>query len=122
MNEANILGITHILSILTAAEFSQYGPDETKGVELRHLDVGDEESSDILQYFPTECDWIDEALSKAGVAGSQGGVIVHCQQGVSRSVAFVVAYCESRPGEPTRGSSTDDASDEKTQAELRRSP
>lgn len=90
VSEANILGITHILSIMTAAEFEQYGPDETKGVELRHLEVADEESSDILQYFPQECDWIDNALS-----GTGAGVLVHCQQGVSRSVAFVVAYCES---------------------------
>lgn len=94
MNEANILGITHILSIMTATEFSQYGPDETEGVELRHLEVKDEESSDILQYFTQECDWIDKALSKPTAAGGQAGVLVHCQQGISRSVAFVVAYCK----------------------------
>jgi len=89
INEANILGITHILSIMTAAELEQYGPDETKGVELRHLELTDEESMNILQYLPQECDWIDEALSKV-----DAGVVVHCQQGVSRSVAFVVAYGE----------------------------
>jgi serine/threonine/tyrosine-interacting protein len=95
VNEANILGITHILSILTPAEFAQYGPDESKDVELWHLEVKDEEASDILQYFPKGCDWIDKALSNSGVVGSQSGVIVHCQQGISRSPAFVVAYCMS---------------------------
>ena len=74
---------------MSAEEFSQYGPDETKGVELRHLKVKDEASEDIVQYLDAEYDWIDAALAKSGV------VIVHCQQGVSRSVAFVVAYCES---------------------------
>ncbi|KAK5315622.1 hypothetical protein LTR70_006706 [Exophiala xenobiotica] len=76
---------------MTAAEFEQYGPDETQGVELRHLEVADEESADILQYFPQECGWIDNALSATGA-----GVLVHCQQGVSRSVAFVVAYLMKR--------------------------
>jgi len=90
VSESNILGITHILSVMTAAEFEQYGPDETKGVELRHLELADEETANILQYFSRECDWIDKALS-----GPRAGVIVHCQQGISRSVAFVVAYCES---------------------------
>lgn len=92
VNEANILGITHILSILTAEEFERYGPDESKDVVLWHLELKDEEASDILQYFPVGCDWIDKALSSPGPNGSQGGVIVHCQQGISRSAAIVVAY------------------------------
>jgi len=95
VNEANILGITHILSILTPIEFEQYGPDESKDVVSWHLELKDEEASDILQYFPVGCDWIDKALSSPGVDGRQGGVIVHCQQGISRSAAFVLAYRES---------------------------
>lgn len=87
VNEANILGVTHILSVMSAGEIEQYGPDETKGVELRHVDVKDEPSADIKQYFPAECTWLESVLSKPGV-----GVIVHCQQGVSRSVAIVIAY------------------------------
>lgn len=86
VNEINILNITHILTILSASEIDQYGPEETKGVELRHLCLADEPSEDIIQYFKQECDWLDKTL-KGGV------VLVHCQQGISRSVAVVVAYC-----------------------------
>lgn len=85
MNEINILNITHILTILSAAELDQYGPDETKGVELRHLSIVDKPSENILQYFGQECEWLDSALNG-------GAVLVHCQQGISRSTAIVVAY------------------------------
>lgn len=85
MHEVNILDITHILTVLSAAELGQYGPDETDGVELRYLDVADDPFQNIIQYFSQECDWLDRVL-----AG--GIVIVHCQQGVSRSTAIVVAY------------------------------
>lgn len=81
------MNITHILTVLSAAELDQYGPDETEGVELRLLSLADEPSENIIQYFGQECDWLDQVL--------QGGVVlVHCQQGVSRSVAIVVAYCK----------------------------
>lgn len=85
MNEINILNITHILSVLSASELDQYGPEETKGVELRHLSLADEPSENIIQYFKQECDWLDGALKG-------GAVLVHCQQGISRSVTVVVAY------------------------------
>lgn len=83
------MGITHILSIMSAEEFLQYGPDKSHGVELKHLKVQDKASEDIVQYFDAAYAWIDAALAKSG------SVIVHCQQGVSRAAAFVVAYCES---------------------------
>lgn len=89
MNEVNILNITHILTILSASELDQYGPEKTKGVELRHLGLRDEPSENIIQYFTQECDWLDQALRG-------GAVLVHCQQGISRSTAIVVAYCKSR--------------------------
>lgn len=85
MHEVNILDVTHILTVLSAAELDQYGPDESEGVELRYLDVADDPFQNVIQYFNQECDWIDRVLVG-------GVVLVHCQQGVSRSAAFVVAY------------------------------
>ena len=75
--------------MLTGEELERYGPDENKDVVLRHLDVEDSAGVDIARHFAGECAWLDEVLADQGNA-----VIVHCQQGVSRSVAIVVAYCE----------------------------
>ena len=81
------MDITHILTILSAAELDQYGPDESDGVELRYLDLADDPFANIIEHFIPECDWLDRVL-KSGV------VLVHCQQGVSRSTTIVVAYGE----------------------------
>lgn len=89
MNENNILDITHILSVMTASELEQYGPDENPDVELRHLDIKDEPSADLLQHLMRECDWLDATLSQP-----RNVVLVHCQQGISRSAAVAVAYCQ----------------------------
>lgn len=89
MNEVNILNITHILTILSAAELDQYGPDKCEGVELRYLDLADDPFVNVIRYFNQECDWLDRVL-KGGV------VLVHCQQGVSRSTTIVTAYGEYR--------------------------
>lgn len=83
----NILDVTHILTVLSAEELDQYGPEETAGVELRYLCLKDDPSENILQRLSQECDWLDRVLRG-------GTVIVHCQQGISRSSAIVVAYRE----------------------------
>lgn len=88
MNEANILGIAHILSVLSDQELDTYGPEPSKGVELRHLNIGDDSISNISQYLTSECYWLDDVLGQQDAA-----VIVHCQQGASRSVAVFAAYC-----------------------------
>lgn len=95
VNESNILEITHILSVMTAGELEQYGPDESPGVELRHLDIADEPAAAMLQHLDKQCVWIDDVLTNFRARdGRQGAIIVHCQQGISRSAAVIVAYCE----------------------------
>lgn len=95
VNESNILEITHILSILTATELEKYGPDESPDVELRHYEMADEEDADLLKDIDRECDWIDGSLNHRTKDGRKGAIIIHCQQGISRSAAVAVAYCES---------------------------
>lgn len=93
MNENNILDVTHILSMLTAEELEQYGPDESPDVKLRHWNIKDDPSADLMKNLMRECDWLNDVLTKyRGSDGSKGVVIVHCQQGISRSAALIVAF------------------------------
>lgn len=51
------------------------------------------ESEDIIQHFPAANDFITSGLR------SGGGLLIHCDAGLSRSVAFCIAYLISRnPG------------------------
>lgn len=44
-------------------------------------------TSDILGFLPEACKFIDDARKN-----NDGGVLVHCQKGISRSAALVIAY------------------------------
>lgn len=61
-----------------------------------HIDISDEESSNLLERLPEAIEFIDLALFPEGSANDEkkhrGAVLVHCAQGQSRSVAVVVAY------------------------------
>eukprot|EP01126_Amoeba_proteus_P033103 TRINITY_DN323_c0_g3_i2.p1 TRINITY_DN323_c0_g3~~TRINITY_DN323_c0_g3_i2.p1 ORF type:complete len:157 (+),score=19.61 TRINITY_DN323_c0_g3_i2:171-641(+) len=74
------LGITHIVCILQ----EPYNPH----INRRYFNViiEDDRTSDILVYFQSTCDFIQEA-HEAG-----GKVFVHCNEGVSRSVTIAVAW------------------------------
>jgi protein-tyrosine phosphatase len=52
----------------------------------KHIKCLDTSQQDLLSYFPEVNAFIADALSK------NGGVLVHCQYGVSRSAAFSIAY------------------------------
>lgn len=97
MSESNILDITHIFSLLTDDELGQYGPETEDGVVLRHLSIKDDPSEEILPFLTRECDFIESVISHTN-GGRGGALLVHCQQGISRSTAFVVAYrqCQER--------------------------
>jgi len=89
--------VTHIFSLLSNYELKQYGPDADDEVQLRHLDIHDKASQDVLPFLARECDWIDSIISQP--PDGQGGVVlIHCQQGISRSAVFVAAYRECRNG------------------------
>ncbi|KAE9399878.1 phosphatases II [Gymnopus androsaceus JB14] len=76
------LDITHVLSITPPAV-----PTFTNPV-ANHLqiDLPDREFENLLIYFPRTSDWIDDALEGGG------RVLVHCNEGASRSVTVVCAY------------------------------
>jgi dual specificity phosphatase 12 len=60
---------------------------------MKHIDIDDDPTEDILCHLGQICEWIDEALSSRGDEVEQVGVVVHCTQGISRSGAVIVGYC-----------------------------
>lgn len=82
--------ITHVLSVLPGAL-----PPHIKKNYIHHqIEITDEETSNILETLPKAMEFIDEALFCGAATEKKhiGAVLVHCAQGVSRSVAIVVAY------------------------------
>ena len=51
------------------------------------IDIDDEPFEDLLAHLNEACDWIHQKLAQ-----KDGGVLVHCLQGISRSGSVVVAY------------------------------
>ncbi|KAF7329005.1 Dual specificity [Mycena venus] len=76
------LGITHVLSITPPAV------PALATTELNHLliDLPDREFENLLIHLPTTSKWIEDALNEGGK------VLVHCNEGASRSVTIVCAY------------------------------
>lgn len=72
-------GITHILSI-TPYSFPLDGLLVRKSIP-----VDDYPDEDLMAHFSDTNKYIENAITA-------GGVLVHCQQGVSRSATFVAAY------------------------------
>lgn len=84
-------GITHVISVLGGPLPSSLG----ENYEHLQIEVPDLETADILQYLPTTNEFIDKALSaesKGPGTRHLGAVLVHCAQGVSRSVTVIMAY------------------------------
>lgn len=79
--------ITHIISVISGDEVI---PPQYTTSPYTHLQVPINDSADanIIQYFPDCNDFIDSAKT----AEAPGNVLVHCAQGVSRSVTIVLAY------------------------------
>lgn len=85
--------ITHVLSVVPGDVKLH---DEEKYTH-KCIEVSDEENTNILEYLNEANEFIDCALygssEKAEATKAHvGAVLVHCAQGVSRSVAFVMAY------------------------------
>ncbi|KAI8801317.1 serine/threonine/tyrosine-interacting protein-like protein [Cladochytrium replicatum] len=79
-------GITHILCIRGKGEepfVKEFHPGQ---YHYRVIEVSESPLQALIPFFPSAKDFCDEAL-QAG-----GRVLVHCNNGVSRSPAFVVAY------------------------------
>jgi protein-tyrosine phosphatase len=74
--------VTHILSVHRAV------PDYARvpSVVYEHVEVNDDVEEDIFQYFGPLSEWLHERET------TRDAVLVHCQQGVSRSPTVVLAY------------------------------
>lgn len=57
------------------------------GIRQLRIPIDDVDYADLLIHLPSACRFIHQALSEGGV------VLVHCEQGLSRSAAVVAAYC-----------------------------
>lgn len=76
--------ITHIVSVC-----SDPIPAEVPESGIYHLriPVEDVDFADLLIHLPRACHFIDQAIKSEGV------VLVHCHQGLTRSATVVAAYC-----------------------------
>lgn len=79
----SMLKITHIMSLSDYAE----KPMQSCSFETLHWQVADSSSTNLLAIFPRAVVWISKAINHDG-----GNVLVHCDQGVSRSASIVIAY------------------------------
>ncbi|KAG0432389.1 hypothetical protein HPB47_020885 [Ixodes persulcatus] len=76
------LGITHIL---TADIFPLELEGSKSNLQLLFLQVDDRPEEDLLSHFEKACKFIDQGCRN-------GGCLVHCYFGVSRSATLVIAY------------------------------
>ncbi|KIJ59281.1 hypothetical protein HYDPIDRAFT_177879 [Hydnomerulius pinastri MD-312] len=75
--------ITHVVQVLDAPWLPI---SEKDGFRCLRIDILDKPSADLRPHLEGACQYIASALSCGG------NVLVHCQQGVSRSPAIVIAY------------------------------
>jgi len=81
--------IHHLVQVLDVPWLPAYEED---GYECYRLDILDTESQDLRPHLEDTVEDIDSALRRGR------NVLVHCQQGVSRSAAIVIAYLIRKRG------------------------
>ncbi|THG94445.1 hypothetical protein EW026_g7030 [Hermanssonia centrifuga] len=89
--DPSLLSSNHIaalVQVLDAPWLPSVDAHAAQGVKLEcyRLDILDSTTADLKPHLEATVRWIDERLRK-GI-----NVLVHCQQGVSRSAAVVIAY------------------------------
>ncbi|TCD66033.1 hypothetical protein EIP91_001888 [Steccherinum ochraceum] len=80
--------IAALVQVLDAPWLPSVDAHAKQGIHLEsyRLDIMDSTSADLKPHLEATVRWIDEKLRKGR------NVLVHCQQGVSRSAAVVIAY------------------------------
>ena len=81
--------IRYVLSLLEEPELVPKVEAEVQKDDFvfKFIQIEDAVNADILFILKDACDWIGEQLKQ-----NDGGVLVHCYGGVSRSASVVVAY------------------------------
>lgn len=85
-------GITHVVSVLSADKRLSVEPLHRAGIAHTRIAADDATTTPLLSHFDDVCTLIDAARA------DRGGVLVHCQAGISRSVTLVLAYLVRRLG------------------------
>ncbi|KAG6828986.1 hypothetical protein H0H92_006108 [Tricholoma furcatifolium] len=75
--------ISHLVQVLDAPWIPL---SEKDGFSCHRIQILDQSSVDLKPHLEAACNYIDRALR------SGRNVLVHCQQGISRSPAIVIAY------------------------------
>ncbi|KAG6860699.1 hypothetical protein C0995_008371 [Termitomyces sp. Mi166 len=76
-------GISHLVQVLDAPWIPI---SEKDGFSCHRIQILDQTTVDLKPHLEAACSYIDRALR------SGRNVLVHCQQGISRSPAVVIAY------------------------------
>lgn len=74
--------VTHLVQVLDVP----WLPSNSNGMSCYRIDILDSSSTDLRPHLEDACNWIHSALLTGRT------VLVHCQQGISRSAAVVIAY------------------------------
>lgn len=89
--------ITHILSVIKG----DLPPGIDRKYQIKRILIDDIPSENVVELFSKTNEFIDEALFPANIPASEdpkkqnshrGAILIHCSEGVSRSVTFTVAY------------------------------
>ncbi|VDB95559.1 unnamed protein product [Peniophora sp. CBMAI 1063] len=91
MDSAN-LRQHHIAVLVQVLDVPWLPPLEQEGYECYRMDVLDIESHDLKPHLEGAVERIDAALKRGK------NVLVHCQQGISRSASIVIAYLMRKRG------------------------
>jgi len=79
----SLLNITHIISLSDYLEKKL----QLSNVKTIHYEISDSLSSNMLPIFDSSIKWISKALND-----DKGIILIHCEQGVSRSSIVLMAY------------------------------